>query len=72
MRQLLPLIDNHLNFFVKITYFWRFVKTFFLKTLDTQNILATTERVSIGASLRIIKIGFQFYLCLSIGFGVGS
>jgi hypothetical protein len=46
------------EFFCQNNIFLAFVKTFFLKTLDTQNILATTERVSIGASLRIIKIGF--------------
>jgi len=58
MEQILPFIDNYLETFVRIIYFWHFVRTFFLKALDMQKYLITTERVSIGASLRTAKIGF--------------
>jgi hypothetical protein len=72
LRQFLPLIDNYLKTFVIITYFWHFVKTFSSKNFKYTNVLVATMRVSKGASLHIAKMGFQFSLRSSIGFGVGS
>jgi len=52
--------------------FLAFCENLFSKNFKYTNVLATTKKVSIGASLHTAKIGFQFSLCSSIGFGVGS
>jgi hypothetical protein len=61
MRQFLRLIDNCLKTFVRITYFWHFLKTFFLKILNTQNVLATTKRnMNLFAHKNKILVVFAF------------